>query len=190
MLFRSQISNAIIVYKGDTLAIFSYKASEDKYVARFRYSNLLFEPKDIEFLDTKTTTTEGQYSWERKTVKTSEDANYLKEKKEEGREQRFIVATKYDDEQTRIWISKLQSALDDYNKDIAYKKRNQIFITGIGYAYDSNEYSSRFGMQFDIYNCFSKTIKYVEFTMTNYNAVGDVQRDDIGWSSRDRKSVV
>ena len=77
----------INVYQGDTLAIFSYKASEDKYVARFRYSNLLFEPEDIEFLDTKTTTTEGQYSWERKTVKTSEDANYLKEKKEEGREQ-------------------------------------------------------------------------------------------------------
>ena len=179
----------INVYQGDTLAIFSYKASEDKYVARFRYSNLLFEPEDIEFLDTKTTTTEGQYSWERKTVKTSEDANYLKEKKEEGREQRFIVATKYDDEQTRIWISKLQSALDEYNKDIAYKKRNQIFITGIGYAYDSNEYSSRFGMQFDIYNCFSKTIKYVEFTMTNYNAVGDVQRDDIGWSSRTVRGI-
>ena len=179
----------INVYKGDTLAIFSYKTSEDKYVARFRYANLLFKSEDIEFLDTKTTTTEGKYSWERKTVKTSEDAKYLKEKGEEGKEQRFIVAADYDDAKTSIWISKLKSALDDYNREVAFKKKNQIFITGIGYAYDSNEYSSRFGMRFDVYNCFSKTIKYVEFTMTNYNAVGDVQRDDIGRSSRTVRGI-
>ena len=44
-------------------------------------------------------------------------------------------------------------------------------------------------MRFDIYNCFSKTIKYVELTMTNYNAVGDVQRDDMGRSSRTVRGI-
>lgn len=174
----------INVYKGDTLAVFSYKASEDKYVARFRYGNLLFKSEDIKFLDTKETTTKGEYSWQTKTIKTSADANFLKAKGEEGKEQRFIVAADYDDVQTEAYIAKLQQAIDDFNKEIAYKKKNQIFITGIGYDYDSNEYSHSYGMFFDVYNCFSKTIKYVEFTLTNYNAVGDVQRDDMGRFSR------
>lgn len=179
----------IKVHKGDTLAIFSYNASEDEYVARFHFSNLLFKLEDIEFLDTKKTTTEGRYSWETKTTKTSADADYLKTKGEEGKEQRFGIAAAYDDVQTDIYVKKLKSVIDDYNKEVAYKKKNQIFITGIGYVYDSNEYSNRFGMRFDIYNCFSKTIKYVEFTLTNYNAVGDVQRDDMGHSSRTVRGI-
>lgn len=174
----------IKVRKGDTLAIFSYNATDDEFVARFRYSNLLFRTEQLEFLDTKTSEIKGRYSWENKTIKKSADADFLKSKGEDGKTQRFNVAAEYDDVNTAIWIGKLQAAIDDYNKEIAYKKKNQIFITGIGYVFDSNEYSHSFGMRFDIYNCFSKTIKYVEFTLTNYNAVGDVQRDDIGHSSR------
>jgi len=179
----------INVHKGDTLAIFSYKALEDKFVARFHFSNLLFKSDDIEFVDTKSTTTEGKYSWDRKTIKSSADADFLKRKGDEGKVQRFEVAAAYDDAQTEIYINRLKTAIDNYNKDVAYKRKNQIFITGIGYDYDSNEYSSRFGMYFDVYNCFSKTIKYVEFTMTNYNAVGDVQRDDMGRASRTVRGI-
>lgn len=174
---------------GDTLAIFAYKASEDKYVARFRYANLLFKSEDIEFLDTKKTTTEGKYSWERKTITTSADADFLKSKGEDGKEQRFMAAADYDDKQTSIYIDNLKKVIDDYNKRVAYRKKNQIFILGIGYDFDSNEYSHQFGMHFKIYNCFSKTIKYVEFTLTNYNAVGDVQRDDFGRASRTVKGI-
>ena len=179
----------IKVYKGDTLAIFSYKASEDKYVARHRYANLLFKSDNIKFLDTKETATKGKYSWDTKYIKTSADADFLKAKGEEGKEQRFDAAADYDDIQTRIYIEKLTNAIAKYDKEVAYKRKNQIFITGIGYAYDSNEYSHRFGMRFDVYNCFPKTIKYVEFTMTNYNAVGDVQRDDMGRSSRTVRGI-
>ena len=179
----------IKVRKGDTLAIFSYKAGEDKYVARFRYCNLLLKSGDVEFLDTKTTTTGGTYSWERKTIKTSANADFLKSKGEEGKFERFRIAAEYDHEKTSIWLDQLKAAIDDYNKDVAYKRKNQIFITGIGYVFDSNEYSHSFGMRFDIYNCFSKTIKYVEFTLTNYNAVGDVQRDDLGHRSRTVKGI-
>ncbi len=180
---------SIKVYKGDTIAVYSYRASEDKFVVRFHYSNLLFKSEDVEFIDTKKITTEGKYIWERKTVKSSADANFLKTKGEEGIEQRFDAAVAYDEVQTEIWLSKLKSAIDDYNKEVAYKKKYQIFLTGIGYDFDNNEYRSRFGMHFDIYNCFSKTIKYVEFTMTNYNAVGDVQKDDLGRSSRTVKGI-
>lgn len=179
----------INVNKGDTVAVFSFNTSKDKFVARFRYANLLFNSEDIEFLDTKTATTEGEYSWERKTIKISEDAKYLKDKGDDGKEQRFMVASKYDDAQTLVYLNNLKKLLEDYNRDVAHKKKYQIFITGIGYAYDSNEYSNRFGMRFDIFNCFSKTIKYVEFIMTNYNAVGDIQRDDIGRSSRTVRGI-
>lgn len=37
---------AINVHKGDTIAVFSYNPSENKYVARFHYSNLLFKFED------------------------------------------------------------------------------------------------------------------------------------------------
>lgn len=179
----------INVYKGDTLAIFSYKVSEGKFRARYHLANLLFKAEDIEFLDTKTTTTEGKYSWERKTVKTSADADYLRAKGEEGVKQRFLVAAEFDKVQTKNWINRVTAVVDEYNKEVAYKKKKQIFITGIGYEHDSNEYSHAFGMRIKIYNCFSKTIKYVEFTLTNYNAVGDVQRDNLGRSSRTVKGI-
>lgn len=174
----------ITVHKGDTLAIFTYRTEKDKYVARFHYNNILLEPEEIEFLDTKTISTKGQYSWETKTTKTSEDANYLKNKGEKDEEQRLEVASNYDNTKTEILIKKLKAKIADYNKEIAYRKKNQIFITGIGYDYDSNEFSNQFGLYFDIYNCFSKTIKYVEFTITCFNAVGDIQRDDVGRYSR------
>lgn len=174
----------ITVPKGDTLAIFTYRTEKDKYVARFHGANILLEPEEIEFLDTKTTSTEGQYSWETKTIKTSEDANYLKNKGEKDEEQRLEVASNYDNTKTRIWIEKMKAEIADYNKEIAYRKKNQIFIIGIGYNYDNNEIVNQFGLYFDIYNCFSKTIKYVEFTITCYNAVGDIQRDDVGRYSR------
>lgn len=177
------------VRKGDTLAVFSYYPSDQSYVARFHYANLLFKAEDIEFLDTKTTTTEGKYSWDRKTIKTSDDAEFLKNKGEEGKVQRFEIAADYDEIHTKMWINKMQAFIDEYDKEVAYKSKNQIFLTGIGYVFDSNEYSSRFGMRFDVYNCFAKTIKYVEFTLTNYNAVGDVQRDDLGRSSRTVKGI-
>lgn len=179
----------ITVHENDTLAVFSYKPTDDQFVVRYHFANLLFDPEDIEFLDSRTTTTPGQYSWDRKTVKTSEDAEFLKAQGEAGREQRFDVAKEYDDVQTRIWFDKTTAAIEEYKKDLADKKQKQIFITGLGYAYDDNEYSSAFGMYFDIFNCFSKTIKYVEFTMTNYNAVGDVQRDDLGRSSITVKGI-
>jgi len=179
----------INVNKGDTLAVFSYDASEGEFVARFRVANLLFKPDDIEFLDTKTTITEGKYSWDKKTVKTSADAEYLKAKGSEGKEQRFFVAADFEEAQTKNWLDRLRAAIDDYNKEVAYKKKNQIFITGIGYVFDSNEYSHSYGLRFDVYNCFSKTIKYVEFTLTNYNGVGDVQRDDMGRSTRTVRGI-
>jgi len=175
----------IYVNKGDTLAVFSYNPIKRQFLARFHSGTLLFNPDNIEFLDTKTTTTEGRYSWDRTTTKTSVDSDFLKEQGENGKEQRFAVAEAYDDVHTLMWLNNLKAALDKYEAEIRSRKKNQIFITGIGYEYDG----SRFGMHFDVYNCFPKTIKYIEFTLTNYNAVGDIQMDDIGRSARTVRGI-
>ena len=54
-----------------------------------------------------------------------------------------------------------------------------------GYNYDGDQ----FGMNYDIYNCFGKTIKYVEITLTCYNTVGDVQRDYFGNSTKKVRGI-
>ena len=56
-------------------------------------------------------------------------------------------------------------------------ERKQLFLEKQEYVY--GEYDD-FGLKFRIYNCFKKTIKYIEFTCVPYNAVGDVQGDWVG----------
>ena len=63
--------------------------------------------------------------------------------------------------------------------------RRQIFILKDLYSY--SEY--RFGKKFRFYNCFNKRIKYINITLTAYNGVGDIQRDDIGRSSAKLRGI-
>ena len=63
--------------------------------------------------------------------------------------------------------------------------RKQIFILKDLYSY--SEY--RFGKKFKFYNCFNKRIKYINITLTAYNGVGDIQRDDIGRSSAKLRGI-
>lgn len=190
----SEENSTINIHKGDTLAIFSYDPSREKFIARFQYSNLLLNPEKIHFLDTGMNLAPAQNPFASKETKKeqskySADEEYLRAKGEDGKEMRFNVAADYDDIQTAKFLNKLKSTIEELEKEIAFKKKNQIFLTGIGYEFDSSKYSNRYGMRFDVYNCFNKTIKYVEFTLTNYNAVGDVQRDDIGRSSRTVRGI-
>lgn len=175
----------ITVSKGDTIAIYEYDKIRKIFKGRFHYRNLILAPEDIDFLDQEKVS--GTYSWNAKY--TSKDSDFLIEKGTIGVDDRFQIAFEYDSIRTEAYLGRLHNLIKALDEEAAYRKKNQIFITGIGYDYDSNEYSHRFGMYFDVYNCFSKTIKYIEFTMTNYNAVGDVQRDDIGRSSRTVKGI-
>lgn len=64
--------------------------------------------------------------------------------------------------------------IDAHEKEIS---RKQLFLKEMDYEY--GEFGD-FGMSFRIYNCFKKTIKYIEFTCTPYNSVGDIQADWVG----------
>ena len=116
---------------------------------------------------------------------TSVDKNYLMSKKSVGREDRFIIAYDYDTERTHRWLEDLRGKIQAYQDKVTYMKKNQIFITKAGYNYDGDQ----FGMNYDIYNCFGKTIKYVEITLTCYNTVGDVQRDYFGNSTKKVRGI-
>ena len=63
--------------------------------------------------------------------------------------------------------------------------RRQIFILKELYSY--SDY--KFGKKFTFYNCFNKRIKYINITLTAYNGVGDIQRDDIGRSSAKLRGI-
>ena len=90
-------------------------------------------------------------------------------------------------------IVKCQQSLDSLNREIqrlkeeTYKKikKNQLFIHKELYSYSKY----KFGKKFKFFNCFNKSIKYIEMTLVAYNAVGDVQRDDIGRSSVKVKGI-
>ena len=75
-----------------------------------------------------------------------------------------------------------QRAENEYYNEL---NRQQIFILKDLYSY--SEY--RFGKKFKFYNCFNKRIKYINITLTAYNGVGDIQRDDIGRSSAKLRGI-
>lgn len=160
------------VYEGDTIAVYEYNDSVHKFIGRFHYENLEFDEDDIKFVDSSLF---GQ----------SKDKQFLMLKQREGADVRFKAAYNYDNERTQRWIEELRGRLQALKDRAAYLKNHQIFITKAGYNYDDDQ----FGMNYDIYNCFGKTIKYVEITLTCYNNVEDVQRDYFGYSTKKVRGI-
>ena len=169
----------IRVSEGDTIAIFNYNDTINMFIGRYHFNNLRLEDNDIKFVDSQNSGTTYNPKW------TSVDKNYLMFKKSVGREDRFIIAYDYDTERTHRWLEELRGKIQAYQDKVTYMKKNQIFITKAGYNYDGDQ----FGMNYDIYNCFGKTIKYVEITLTCYNTVGDVQRDYFGNSTKKVRGI-
>lgn len=178
MTFGSD-DNEISVSEGDTIAIFNYNDTISMFIGRYHFNNLRLEENDIKFVDSQNFGTTYNPKW------TSVDKNFLMSKKSEGREDRFIIAYDYDTERTHRWLEDLRGKIQAYQDKVSYMKKNQIFITKAGYNYDGDQ----FGMNYDIYNCFVKTIKYVDITLTCYNTVGDVQRDYFGISTKKVRGI-
>ena len=169
----------INVYEGDTIAIFNYNDTISMFIGRYHFNNLRLDENDIKFVDSQNSGTTYNPKW------TSVDKSFLMSKKSEGREDRFVIAYDYDTERTHRWLDELRGKIQAYRDKVSYMKKNQIFITKAGYNYDGDQ----FGMDYDIYNCFGKTIKYVEITLTCYNTVGDVQRDYFGNSTKKVRGI-
>ena len=169
----------IKVYEGDTIAIFNYNDTINHFIGCYHFSKLRLEEDDIKFIDSQ----ESGETYNKKWI--SVDKDYLMSKKNEGKEDRFLVAYDYDNKRTERWLEDLQSQIQADKERSAYLKKHQIFITKVGYNYDNDQ----FGMNYSIYNCFGKTIKYVELTLTCYNNVGDIQRDYFGNATKKVRGI-
>ena len=89
----------------------------------------------------------------------------------------------------RVLLRLVKKVNEEWAKIQAEEKEirtKQLFLKDLDYVY--GEYSD-FGLEFEIHNCWRKTIKYIEFTTTAYNAVGDVQRDWVGKYSSKTKGI-
>lgn len=169
-----------IVSEGDTVAVFLYQESPDVFIGCYHNDSLPFKENDIRFVDARYDRIMG--------TMVSEDAEYLKCKREEGAEGRYATASNYAERKVQVVLEQLErlEALEKQQEQrYAYLKSHQIFITQAGYNYDDEQ----FGMDYEIYNCFGKTIKYVVITLTCYNQVGDVQRDYFGNASRTVRGI-
>lgn len=86
----------------------------------------------------------------------------------------------------QYYLDSLDAEIKRIKKETYNKiKKNQIFIHKELYSYSDHQS----GKKFRFFNCFNKSIKYIEMTLVAYNAVGDVQRDDIGRSSVKLKGI-
>lgn len=109
---------------------------------------------------------------------------YLKERGISGIEIRKEVARQQSLEgeksQEDLWKKEYDSAIKDINN-------RQLFLCSKDYAH--SEYSSFFGLELKFYNCFKKTIKYIEITTHAYNDVNDLQTDYLGKSRANVKAI-
>lgn len=117
-----------------------------------------------------------------------EDADYLQRRGLTGMDTRKAVAQEYDslasirkirerEREEELMLQEAERKLKAIDSVLNVCKKKQIFILNQEYAY--GEYG-QFGLEWTFFNCFNKTIKYIELTVKPYNRVDDVQMDDVG----------
>jgi hypothetical protein len=115
-----------------------------------------------------------------------ENITYLQRRKEDGASIRSEIAKKAAKEYLIRDMGRLIEDASIYLNELKRASSKQLFLKSAEYAY--GDYSER-GLKFRIFNCWNKTIKYVEFSATAYNDVGDIQRDWIGKSVANAKGI-
>lgn len=106
-----------------------------------------------------------------------------------GIERRKAVALKNDDKRGDEYVQRIveraEWQLERLNALEKFRQQKKILIISQEYSYSSYQ----FGLKFGFYNCYQKDIKYVNLTITAYNRVGDVQRDDVGRSKTEVRCI-
>ncbi len=162
---KCQGEGEIEVEKGDTIALVQYEPSVDRFFGLYNFKGVMLNDHsysfyydidnlDMDYLKRKATTTDDQ-RFERARIDDS-----LRSERKLARVLRDI------DSLTRV--------IDSIQKNL---NRRQIFMISQDYAYGKYD---QFGLEFNLYNCFTKSIKYVQITVVPYNQVNDVQCDDVG----------
>lgn len=121
---------------------------------------------------------EGLFSFDNPT-----DGDFLKRRKEVGYDVRMTFAKQYDSVAAIRYaemLKKQEASEDSIKRDL---QKKEILILNADYTTDY-EYYVRCGIEFTVFNCYNKAIKYIDFTVVPYNRVGDIQGDDFNRRER------
>jgi len=106
-----------------------------------------------------------------------------------GADRRKEVAEQNDkkrsDEYLQDIIDRTDRLLERINALEKFRQQKKILIVSQEYSFSDYQ----FGLKFKFYNCYQKTIKYINLTICAYNRVGDLQRDDIGRSKQEVRCI-
>jgi hypothetical protein len=101
--------------------------------------------------------------------------SFLQRRRNEGIELRERTAIIKDKEQQEVVKAQKEAFID-----------KKIFLAGIRLA--KGKYY-QCGVDLKIFNCYNKTIKYIDFTVAAYNKFGDLQKDEIGNSKKSGRCI-
>ncbi|MCR4659315.1 MAG: hypothetical protein K5650_03355 [Bacteroidales bacterium] len=157
------------VSAGAEVLLYAYTdtiGSRDCFYGRFRNESYKFAYGDLRFLS-------------------QDDVIYLMRRGREGLQQRLSVATWADSVASERYADSVAEAHARLREQIEQTKRDmdnrQVFIMNLNLAHSDYQ----FGLEFNFYNCFNKTIRKIEMQVTAYNAAGNVQRDKFDRRMRD-----
>lgn len=111
------------------------------------------------------------------TMSYSEYKSYILRRNVEGEEYRNELARQRDSISVMGRLEKLMNYLEEMKSYYDELDKKQIFLIGKEFAF--GDYSD-FGLELEFYNCFKKTIKYINFETKSYNKFGDSQGDYFG----------
>ncbi|MBR0304754.1 MAG: hypothetical protein IJQ94_03825 [Bacteroidales bacterium] len=95
----------------------------------------------------------------------------------EGMDLRKEISRQRDSISSRFLLNELDQVLNKIETLIREREKKQLFLTEKKIVY--GDYSE-IGLRLTFYNCFKKTIKYVNFETKSYNIFGDLQGDYFG----------
>ena len=111
---------------------------------------------------------------------------FLQRRGEKGIELREQIAMQKDKEQTEIDDAKAEAFTKKCKAKKAEFVNKQIFL--IEHFFSTGEYH-KCGVGVNIFNCFSKTIKYFEMTVNAYNTFNDPHKDEIGNTQKGARCI-
>ncbi len=108
---------------------------------------------------------------------------------DDGLQRRKSVAQKNDEVRREEYLQQLIERTEWMYERLQalekFRQQKRILILDQEYSFSSYQ----FGLKFEFYNCYQKAIKYINLTITAYNRVGDIQRDDLGSSKKDIRCI-
>ena len=99
---------------------------------------------------------------------------------QQGYNDRLIKALAHDIVETLVEEAEKEAKLyESYNKKQIFYLGHEVYDSGYGWE----------GLKIKFYNCYKKTIKYINCTFTAYNHFGDIQSDNSGRTAKDIRCI-